>query len=67
MGMQLVIGATLKFEYVQVVVKHKLIPTPNLSSRTVSFYTRVDQSEISATKKAFVSNPMLYKHNPVFG
>ena len=40
---------------------------PNLTSQTVTFYKHVDQSEISATKKAFVSNPKLYKHDPVFG
>ena len=40
---------------------------PNLTSQTVTFYKHVDQSEISAAKKAFVSNPKLYKHDHVFG
>ena len=38
-----------------------------LTSQTVTFYKRIDQSEISAPKKVFVSTPKLYKHDPVFG
>ena len=38
-----------------------------LTSQTVTFYKNVDQSEISVTKRVFVSTPKLYKHDPVFG
>ena len=41
-------------------VCYKYVIRPNLTSQTVTFYKRIDQSEISATKKVFVSTQKLY-------
>ena len=57
-----------KTEFVQnfLFVLVRFVLRPYLTSQTDSFYKRIDQSEISAPKTAFVSNPKLYKHDPVF-
>ena len=62
-----VLNATLVCPVIFLCIYISLYLRPNLTSQTVTFYKRVDQSEIRETKRVFVSTPKLYKHDPVFG